>query len=300
MDFFPLFLDLRGRLVLVLGEGPAAERKAALARRAGAEVRAARGFSPALLDGAVLAIGAEAAEEDLVALAVAASARGIPVNIVDRPELCTAIMPAVVDRAPITIAVSSGGVAPVLARLIRSRIEAMLSPRIGQLAAFAARLRDETMRHLPDPNVRRRVLEQAFTGSVAERVFAGDEAGAEREYRALLAPASEGPASERPAATVFFVRAAAVDLLTLRAARLLGAADAVVHEATVGADVLELARRDATRIAAGPDAAERLVALARAGELVVRVRPGADQAEVQEREALTEAGIESVAVPAAG
>ncbi len=291
MDFFPLFLDLRGRLVLVLGEGPVTARKAALVRRAGAEVRAARAFSPALLDGAALAIGAEADLGDLDALAAAAADRGIPVNIVDRPELCTAIMPAIVDRAPITVAISSGGAAPVLARLIRSRIEAMLSPRIGRLAALAARLRGETVRRLPDPGTRRRMLERAFMGTVAERVFAGDEQGAEAEFRALLARAAPGPQ-----AAVFFVRAAEPDLLTLRAARLLGAADAVVYGAGVGADMVDMARRDADRIAAGPDVADRLVALARAGKLVVRVRAAADE-DGRERAALAAAGIESLAVP---
>ena len=295
MDFFPVFLDLRARTVLVLGEGPAAARKAALARRAGAEVRAATVFSPALLDGASLAIGAEAPEADLAALAAAAAAQGIPVNVVDRPELCTAIMPAFVDRAPIMIAISSGGAAPVLARLIRSRIAAMLSPRIGRLAALAAKLRAETVRRLPDINARRRMLELAFTGRLAERVFAGDEEGAEAEYRALLARGAARGAQSR-AGAVYFVRAAEADLLTLRAARLLGSADAVVHGAAVGPDVLDLARLEADRIVAGPDVADRLVALARAGKLVVRVG-AAPEDQARERAALAAAGIEGVVVP---
>jgi uroporphyrin-III C-methyltransferase/precorrin-2 dehydrogenase/sirohydrochlorin ferrochelatase len=291
LDFFPLFLDLRGRTVLVLGEGPAAARKAALARRAGAEVRAATVFSPALLDGASLAFGAEAEEVDLAALAAAAAARGIPVNVVDRPELCTAIMPAFVDRAPILIAISSGGAAPVLARLIRSRIAAMLSPRIGRLAALAAKLRGETVRRLPDLNARRRMLELAFTGRLAERVFAGDEEGAEADYRALLARGAQSHTG-----AVYFVSAVEADLLTLRAARLLGSADAVVHGAAVGADVVDLARLEADRIVAGSDAADRLVALAGAGKLVVRVG-AAPEDQARERAALAAAGIESVVVP---
>jgi len=291
VDFFPVFLDLRRRIVLVLGEGPAAARKVALARRAGAEVRTATVFSPALLDGASLAFGAEAAEADLAALAAAAAARGVPVNVVDRPELCTAIMPAFVDRAPIMIAISSGGAAPVLARLIRSRIAAMLSPRIGRLAALAAKLRAETVRRFPEIGARRRMLELAFTGTVAERVFAGDEEGAEADYRALLARGAEAQAG-----AVFFVHAAEADLLTLRAARLLGSADAVVHGPAVGADVVDLARLEADRIVAGPDVAERLVALGRAGKLVVRVG-AATEDHARERAALAAAGIESVAVP---
>ena len=165
----------------------------------------------------------------------------------------------------------------------------MLSPQIGRLAALAARLREGDDAALPDPNTRRHMLERAFTGTVAERVFAGDEAGAEADYRALLARGAGGPD-----ATVFFVRAAEVDLLTVRAARLLGAADVVVHEADVSADVLDLARRDADRIVAGPDVAERLVALARAGKLVVRVS-AAEAA--RERAALAAAGIAIVTLP---
>jgi len=294
VDFFPVFLDLRERLVLVLGEGPAATRKAALVRQAGAEVRVAKIFSPALLDGVLLAIGADTPEGDLAALSAAARARGIPVNIVDRPELCSVIMPAVVDRAPITIAISSGGAAPVLARLIRARIEEMLAPSLGRLASLAARLRKETLRHLPDLDARRRMLERAFTGSVAARFLAGDEAGAEAEYRVLLIQETGNPAG-----SVFFVCAPASDLLTLRAARLLGVADAVVHDAKIGTDVLELTRREAERIVAGPDVVDRLVALTRTGKQVVRVRIEApDALSVEsERNALAKAGIESIVIP---
>ncbi len=292
MDFFPVFLDLHGRLVLVLGDGPAAARKAALARQAGAEVRAATVFSPALLDGVSLAIGADAPAGDLTALSASAGARGIPVNIVDRPELCSAIMPAVVDRAPITVAISSGGTAPVLARLIRARIEEMLSPSIGRLASLAARLREETVRRLPDLDARRRMLERVFTGTIAARFLAGDEAGAEAEYQALL----EASSSESPPAPVFFLRAADPDLLTLRAARLLGMADVIVHGAEVSADVLDLARRDAALHAAGPDSATDLATFARAGKLVVRIATQVEDTE-KERTALAEMGIESIVIP---
>ncbi|HWA79606.1 MAG TPA: NAD(P)-dependent oxidoreductase, partial [Acetobacteraceae bacterium] len=287
-----VFLDLRARLVLVLGNGPVAMRKAAMARQAGAEVRTATVFSPALLDGVSLAIGADAPEGDLAALSASAGARGIPVNIVDRPELCTAIMPAVVDRAPITVAISSGGTAPVLARLIRARIEEMLSPSIGRLASLAARLREETVRRLPDLNARRRMLERVFTGTVAARFLAGDESGAEAEYRALL----EAPSSESPAAPVFFLRASDPDLLTLRAARLLGMADAIIHNADVSAEVLGLARREAALHLAGPDSTAELAAFARRGKLVVRIDSEAGNSE-KERAALAEMGIESVVIP---
>ena len=115
MQHFPVFLDLRGQTALLLGHGEQAEAKATLLTAAGAEIRHAEHFTPALLEGIALAIGAGAAEADLAALAAACRARGIPVNVVDRPALCSALLPAIIDRAPMTIAVSSGGAAPVLA-----------------------------------------------------------------------------------------------------------------------------------------------------------------------------------------
>ena len=149
MRHFPVFLDLSTSTALVLGEGDAATRKATALARAGATIRTAKVFSPNLLDGCAIAIGADAPDDQLTALATAARARGIPVNIVDRPALCSYISPALVERGPLTIAVSSGGDAPVLARLIRARIEALLPANLGDLAAFAARFRDRIRAALP-------------------------------------------------------------------------------------------------------------------------------------------------------
>ncbi|MGA9865313.1 MAG: bifunctional precorrin-2 dehydrogenase/sirohydrochlorin ferrochelatase, partial [Acetobacteraceae bacterium] len=124
MRHFPIFLDLAGRRALVVGDGPSAARKAASLREAGAEVAEHTFYAPRLLDGCAIAIGADAPEADLAALSRDARARGIPVNIVDRPALCGFVTPAIVDRDPLTIAIGSGGAAPVLARLVRARIEA--------------------------------------------------------------------------------------------------------------------------------------------------------------------------------
>ena len=163
-------MDLQERRALVIGEGEAAERKAEALGRCGAEVTQAASFSPDLLEGCAIAIGAEASEDDLKALVAAATQRGIPVNVVDRPALCSFITPAVVDRSPITVAVSSGGAAPVLARLIRARIEALVPPAFGRLAAIADEFKTEIRRHLPDTALRRRVLERALAGRVADLV----------------------------------------------------------------------------------------------------------------------------------
>ena len=280
MRHFPLFLDLRGRPALVLGAGEAAERKAEALARAGAIVRVRLGFDPADLDGCVLAIGVDAPEPALVALSRAAQARGIPVNIVDRPALCSCIMPAVIDRDPVTIAVSTAGTAPVLARLLRQRIEAVVPPAFGRLAALAGAYSAEIRRRLPDPSARRRVLQRILTGRVAELVFAG------RDREAATALAAELDDGAAPAGMVFLVGAGpgAADLLTLRALRLLGEADVIVHDRLVSDEVLDLARRDAERIFVGKARANHcmqqedinalLVRLARAGKRVVRLKGG--------------------------
>jgi uroporphyrin-III C-methyltransferase/precorrin-2 dehydrogenase/sirohydrochlorin ferrochelatase len=306
MQHFPVFLDLSGRPVLVLGAGEAASRKAALLHRAGADIRRAPRFTPALLAGCALAIGADAPETDLQALAAAARTAGIPCNIVDRPDLCSFIMPAIVERDPLTVAISSGGAAPVLARLLRARIEAAVPPAFGRLAALAARFRDTLRRRLPDLATRRRMLERAFTGPIADLVFAGAEDAAEAAFAAAIADA------EPAAGCVFLVGAGpgAPDLLTLRAQRLLGEADVIVHDRLVGDGVLDLARRDAERIHVGKARAHHcmrqedinalLIRLAREGRRVVRLKGGDPfifGRGGEEVEALLAAGVRCEVVP---
>lgn len=306
MRHLPIFLDLHGRTALVLGNGEAAERKAALLAAAGAAIRRAERFAADLLAGCAIAVGADAPEAELQALAAAARAAGIPVNVVDRPELCSFIMPAIVDRDPMTIAISSGGAAPVLARLLRARIEAAIPPAFGRLAALAARLRDELRRRLPDLAERRRVLESLFTGPTADLVFAGRDAEAEAAFvRAIAAGAPQQ-------GIVFLVGAGpgAADLLTLRAQRLLGEADVIVHDRLIGDAVLDLARRDAARIYVGKARANHclpqqeinalLVRLAREGRRVVRLKGGDPfifGRGGEEAEALAAAGVRCEVVP---
>jgi uroporphyrin-III C-methyltransferase / precorrin-2 dehydrogenase / sirohydrochlorin ferrochelatase len=306
MRHFPIFLDLQGRRVLVLGSGEVARRKAEPLTRAGADVRLAAHFEPALLEGCALAVGADAPEADLQALSQAARAAGIPVNVVDRPELCSFIMPSIIDRDPVTIAVSSAGTAPVLARLLRARIEALIPPAYGRLAALAGRFKTELRRRLPDLAARRRLLERLLTGRAAELVFAGREAEAEAEFASAL---NESPSSE---GMVFLVGAGpgAADLLTLRAQRLLGEADVIVHDRLVTEEVLDMARRDAERIYVGKARANHclkqseinalLVRLAREGRKVVRLKGGDPfifGRGGEEAEALAEAGITCEVVP---
>ena len=309
MRHFPIFLDLQGRRALVLGHGEIADRKAEALRAAGAEIRMAERFSPALLEGCAIAIGAEAPDADLLAMTKAAGDRGIPYNVVDRPALCSFISPAIVDRAPLTIAIGSGGDAPVLARLARARIEAALPPALGELAGLAARFRDEIRRRLPALPQRRAFLERLFTGRTADHVFAGDLPAAEAALQKDLATSEQaGPAT----GIVYLVGAGpgAADLVTLRGQRLLGEADVVVHD-RLGTDaVLDLARRDARRIFVGKRRAnhclrqeeinELLVALAREGHKVVRLKGGDPfifGRGGEEAEALAAAGIGFEVVP---
>ncbi|MGC8523986.1 MAG: siroheme synthase CysG [Acidibrevibacterium sp.] len=316
MRHFPIFLDLAGRRALVLGEGAAAARKADALAEAGATVTRVARFAPArsaqdCLAGVAIAIGAEAPETDLQALSEAAQALGIPVNIVDRPALSSFIMPALIDRDPLTIAIASGGAAPVLARQLRAKIEALIPPAYGRLAAFLGRAQGELRRRFPDLAQRRRLIERLLGGRVAALVFAGREAEAEAALAAELAASDTGADGATPG-MVFLVGAGpgAADLLTLRAQRLLGEADVIVHDRLVGDEVLALARRDATRIFVGKARAHHclpqseinalLVGLARAGKKVVRLKGGDPfifGRGGEEAEALAEAGIACEIVP---
>ncbi|MBR0673316.1 siroheme synthase CysG [Neoroseomonas soli] len=307
MRHFPAFLDLLGRDVLVLGAGEAAERKSAPLAAAGARVRRAAHFAPELIDGVALAVGADAEEAELRALSAAAQARGIPVNIVDRPELCSFIMPAIIDRDPVTVAVSTGGAAPVLARMVRQRIEAMLPPTLGLLAALAGRMSAAVRRVLPEPGARRRFLERVLAGPAADLALAGRTTEAETAFARALDAADAASAG-----FVHLVGAGpgAADLLTLRAQRLLGEADVIVHDRLVSDAVLDMARRDAERIFVGKARANHclpqeeinalLVRLAQAGKRVVRLK-GGDPFVFgrggEEADALARAGVPHEVVP---
>lgn len=291
----PLFLDLDGRQALVLGDGEAADRRAASLRACGALVRHEPAvFEPSMLDGCAIAVGAEAPDEMLLAMTQEARRRGIPFNVVDRPSLSGYSTPAVVSRAPLQIAIASGGAAPVLARLLRARIEALVPPGFGRLASLADRMQPETRRRLPDVLRRRRMLEAAFSGRVAELMLAGQDAEAEAAYIEALTEAEEG--ARHPEQGIIYLvdpGPGDADLLTLRALRLLGEADVIVHEASEGEAVLELARRDASRLVVTPgDAVARLSELAAQGRKLVRLSPRAGEAAL-----LRAAGHVCVEVP---
>jgi uroporphyrin-III C-methyltransferase/precorrin-2 dehydrogenase/sirohydrochlorin ferrochelatase len=306
MPAAPIFLDLTDRRVLILGEGEAADRRAAAYAALGARVESDTHFDPAALPGCALAAASGADEPALRALSAEAQRLGIPVNVVDRPDLSSFITPSIVERGPVTIAVSTGGTAPILARMLRQSIEAAIAPGWGRLAALAGRLQAETRARLPDVRERRRRLERIFTGPAAALALEGDEAGAERAYRAALE--DDAPAG----GFVHLVGAGpgAADLISLRGLRLLGEADVIVHDRLGTAEVLELARRDAARIDVGKTLGDHtmpqaeinalLIRLAREGKRVVRLKGGDPfifGRGGEEMAALRAAGVDCAVVP---
>lgn len=173
---FPIFLDVVGRPCVVIGGGSEADRKIAALRRAGAEVRCAREFDPALLENAALVMVAGASLETSETVARAARSLGIPVNVLDEPRLCSFLMPAIVDRAPVVVAISTGGAAPTLARLLRTALEQLLPERLGDLAALAARFRPLVRRRLATTEARKKFWKGVFTGDVARLALSGEPA----------------------------------------------------------------------------------------------------------------------------
>jgi uroporphyrin-III C-methyltransferase/precorrin-2 dehydrogenase/sirohydrochlorin ferrochelatase len=240
-------------------------------------------FVPEDLDGQTLVIAATGIAATDAEVSTAAKARGLPVNVVDAPHLSSFIMPALVRRDPITVAISTGGAAPVLARAIRAKLEALLPANLGRLARFADGFRGAVKATHGSESERRRFWERFFAGPVAAAVLDGDERWARER---MLDAVNRRPAEADAAGSVALVGAGPGDpeLLTLRAVRLLEEADVIVHDRLVGPQILDRARRDATRIDVGKrrGAAAKsqdeinalLLAWARAGNRVVRLKGG--------------------------
>ncbi len=301
LDVFPAFHKVAGRRVVVVGGGEAAAAKVRLLAETSARIIV---FAPALSADAgveIIAGGADwrarapaAADFADTALAFIATgdvvedghahdlarAAGVPVNVVDRPELCDFYTPAIVNRAPLAVAISTEGAAPVLARHVRARIEGLLAPAFGDLADLAGRLRGAVAARLATPAARRRFWAGFFTGRVAERTFAGRADEAEAEARRLL----DGPQSAAGHVSLVGAGPGSADLLTLRAQRTLQEADVIVYDRLVPDAVVAQGRRDAQRIYVGKAKGNHaisqdeinavLVREARAGHRVVRLKSG--------------------------
>jgi uroporphyrin-III C-methyltransferase/precorrin-2 dehydrogenase/sirohydrochlorin ferrochelatase len=312
MKLFPLFADLAGRSVLIVGGGGVAERKAAALLAASARIElvaptltanlaawASAGrllhraeiFSAELLDGQWLAIAATDDRALNVAVAAAANARRIFVNVVDDPQLCTFQVPAIVDRSPLIVAISSGGAAPMLARLARERLESLLDLSWGPLADLLARARARIRARYAQVEPRRHFYERILRGRVAQLMRQERPAEAQVELDAAIDSANVENDQNAASGSVILVGAGPGDpgLLTLHALRALNEADVILHDRLVSAEVLDLARRDALRIDVGKIVGSDLVGKrhmpqsaindlmlehARAGKRVARVKGG--------------------------
>jgi uroporphyrin-III C-methyltransferase / precorrin-2 dehydrogenase / sirohydrochlorin ferrochelatase len=304
MKYLPVFLNLEGRECLIVGGGMVALRKFEQLLKARANITViAPKLTPALEsridNGSALHIEREFSVEDVAGfflvisatdnqamnlrIADAANKANIPVNVVDNPDLCSFILPAMVDRSPVIAAVSTGGASPVLARLLRERLESLIPAGYGKLAGLAEDFRSQVKQRIRAPGQRRRFWEKVLLGPVAEMVFAGREEDARIRFQAELDQAGR----EAPGVgTVYLVGAGPgdPDLLTFRAMRIMQLADVVVYDRLVSPEILELVRRDAEKIYAGKqrsahtmpqDGINALLArLAKQGKHVVRLKGG--------------------------
>jgi uroporphyrin-III C-methyltransferase/precorrin-2 dehydrogenase/sirohydrochlorin ferrochelatase len=308
MDYLPVFLQLRAQPVVVVGGGRVAVRKVDLLRRSGARITlvapelldelrelAAAGqlqhipapFAPSHLVGATVVVAATGLAEVNAAVSAAAREQRIPVNVVDDPQASTFIFPAIIDRSPIMVAVSSGGQAPVLARRVREQMEALLPAKLGALARFMGERRGAVKRSLRTA-ARRPFWERIVGGIVGARILAGDEAQASKEFgrelRTTNLTRSAGTGG-RGLGECYLIGAGPgdPDLLTLRALQLLQQADVILYDRLVPAAVLDRARRDAERVFVGKEPGnhttqerinELLVHYARLGLRVARLKGG--------------------------
>ena len=324
MDSLPIFLRVAGERCLVVGGGPAAANRTDLLLRAGATPSVVtpdpgpalrslaarrriellpREFRAADVAGRRLVFAATGNEAADRSVAAAAAARGVPVNVADRPALCAFTMPAIVDRSPVVVAISTGGASPMLARHLRARLEVLLPSTLGKLARFAASLRGAVHARLAGTRERRAFWSWVMDGPVARLVHDGEPERARARAEAALADSTRmrGPGGE-----VCFLDAGGrePDHCTLAALRAAQGADVVVHDAGAPSGWLDLARRDAPRIcveapeagrtARGAAVEELLVAEAREGRKVLRLRCGeaADEARMRvERQAVAARGV---------
>ncbi len=233
------------------------------------------------LDGAALVIAATNDRGVNKQVSAQARERNLPVNVVDDPELCSFIMPAILDRSPLMVAFSSGGASPVLTRMMRGRLETMIPQGYSRLAGFAERFREIVKQRVTNPAKRRIFWENVLDGVIAEKVLTGDESSAETMMQEMLANEDNIQRGE-----VYLVGAGPgdPDLLTFRALRLMQKADVVVYDNLVSKPIVEMTRRDAERIFVGKKRAdhtmrqeeinELLVRLAKEGKRVLRLKGG--------------------------
>jgi len=288
LDAFPAYFPLVGQRVVIAGAGEAAEAKARLFASSPAtivRVEDYAAFLPGTYAGAVLAFIATPDDQFAQAAANAARSAHVPVNVVDRPQMCDFTTPAIIDRGEVVAAVGTGGASPMLATLLRNAIETRVPEGAGRVAALFRIAQDEVREALPELHERRAFLRRQLTGPAADAAMAGDLTAAQALLRAALADGSQTTGRVE-----FVAGRGPADLLTLRASRTLAAADILVPDPDADAEILGLARRDAERLAAAEATPEKLIELARAGLRVVRVITGPVPAD--DLKAIAAAGIE--------
>ncbi len=305
MEYFPLFIDLKNKNCLVVGAGEIAARKIELLAKAGANITVIapkistavtqladnhaqiniiqKAFAATDINQQRLIISATNQTEVNRLVARTADSNNIPVNVVDNPSLCSFIVPAIIDRSPVIAAVSSGGTSPVLARLLRTKLESLIPPAFGRLAQLAEKYRSAVKENINPPAQRRIFWENVLQGSIAELFFSGKETEAEAQLQAAIQQTAK---TADTSGEVYLVGAGPgdPDLLTFRALRLMQQADVVVYDRLVSAEILDLARRDAEKIYVGKQRNnhslaqesinELLARLAKAGKRVVRLKGG--------------------------
>ncbi|KGT93305.1 sirohydrochlorin ferrochelatase [Erwinia typographi] len=327
MDYLPIFADIRNKPVLIVGGGDVAARKIELLRRAGAKVQiaaralceeltalenigsvswVAKAYQTSLLDSVWLVIAATDDSALNARVYTEASERQLLVNVVDDQPKCSFIFPSIVDRSPLVVAISSSGTAPVLARLLREKLEALLPANLGQMASIAGQWRHKVKQRFDKMSARRRFWEAAFNGLFASQVASGNIEGAKRTLDTQLENPDAGEGE------IILVGAGPGDpgLLTLRGLQVMQLADVVLYDHLVSDEILDLVRRDADRICVGKRASAHsvtqqetnrlLVELAKQGKRVVRLKGGDPfifGRGGEELQAAVEAGIPFQVVP---
>lgn len=303
MDYLPLFTLLKNRRCVVVGGGAIALRKARLLAKTGAKVFviapqieselaqlakdsggecALRSYQSSDIDSTALVIAATDDEAVNAQVSNDAQARHVPVNVVDNPALCSVILPSIIDRSPIMIAIGSAGQSPVLVRQLRAKLESLIPAAYGRLAHLVGNFRQKAAQKFPDVDTRRKFWEEILEGPVAEFVLAGREDVAEAELAQRL---NAGKIKDE-IGEVYLVGAGPgdPDLLTFKALRLMQKADVVLYDRLVAPEIVDLTRRDAEKLYVGKARSDHavpqgeinqlLVDLALQGKKVLRLKGG--------------------------
>lgn len=303
MDYLPLFMDIKHRTCLLVGGGEVALRKGALLHRCGARLVVVapevgedlrslaedcggeihqRVFEDSDLEGVALVIAATSDVAVNQHISELAQSTSLPVNVVDQPDLCTFIVPAIVDRSPVVLAISTGGSSPVLTRQLKEKLEIMIPGAYGRLAAMLGSFRDKVKASIGDFEVRTRFWEKLLSGPLSEMVFSGKDEEAEAYIEHQISHADTLSAQGE----VYLVGAGPgdPDLLTLKALRLMYAADVVLYDRLVSPEILAKVRPDADKIHVGKERNSHpvpqeeinamLLRLAGEGKKVLRLKGG--------------------------